>query len=192
MICSEQAVPIPFDRFKAELLALYRPSMRSPATRRGMVHALGVLEGLGVQTTGDLQVGLIAKLVETRPPHLSPHSVKALLRYIQAASNVAAKCGYLRVSPFAVRPIRDWVLAGKPKGKRHQTREEIRRILEMLAADVTQRHGWAQWRARRLQALVATVAFTGVRRGVLPHARGSRLRSPRALDTGSSDAPVED
>jgi len=161
------AGPIPFETFVAELLELYGPSIRSKSTRRGMVHAIGMLRSLGVRSTRDLTVSLIARLVSTRDPKLSRNTVRGLLRYVQAACNYAEKSGYLKTSPFHIRGLRTWVRPSPPAGKKHQTREEIGRLLAVLQSDVDTRKGWALWRARRLQAMVATAAWTGLRRGEL-------------------------
>jgi integrase len=40
-----------------------------------------------------------------------------------------------------------------------------RRVLHLMRTDVETKLGWAQWRARRLYALTATVAYTGIRAG---------------------------
>jgi len=161
------AGPIAFETFVAELLELYGPTMRSAATRRGLVHAIGVLKSLGVRTTADLTVSLVARLVSTRDPKLSPNTVRGLLRYVQALCNHAQKCGYLKTSPFHIRGLRTWVRPSPPVGKTHQTRQQIGRLLAVLQSDVDTRQGWPLWRARRLQALVATAAWTALRRGEL-------------------------
>ena len=159
--------PIPWDRFRAELLALYDPRLRSPATRRGIVHALGVLESLGVTSTADLTVTLIGRIVTTRDPKLSPNTVIGLLRYVQSIASHAAKCGYLRVSPFAIRPLRTWCRRSAPKGVKHLTKVQIRAILDLLAKDVAESVGFKQWRCRRLECLVNVAAYTGMRKSEL-------------------------
>jgi len=167
-IPDEQPAPglaIPWDRLEAEILELYGPTMRSPATRRGMVHALGEVRKMGVKTTADLTVSLIGRLVSSRDPALSPNTVRGLLRYVQCVANFAFKSGYLKTSPFHIRGLRSWVKPSKPVNKKHQTREQIGRILAVLQSDVDTRNGWSLWRARRLQSLVATAAYTGLRRG---------------------------
>jgi len=162
--------PIQFGRFVRELLELYHPTLRSKSTLRGMQHCIGVLSEFGVKSTADLTVSLVARVVASRDPKLSPNTVLGLLRYLQALCNFAARSGYLRVSPFAIRPLRSWVRPSRPMGvKRHNAREEIRRLLDLLRQDVCERLGWAQWRARRLLAMVATAAYAGPRLGELTH-----------------------
>jgi integrase len=157
------ARPIPFAEFSAELSKLYVPPLRAKTTCRMMTHMLrSVAEELGPDgTTAGLNPELIARLVAARP-HLSPHSVKALLRCVKVACNYALQMGYLKSSPFAFR--KQWVRAGEPTRRKHHSREEIARVLDLMAKDVERKEGWAQWRARRLYALVATVAYTGMRK----------------------------
>ena len=166
LAATKTAGPISFDRFCAELLELYGPQLRSVATRRGMRHALDVLRGLGVTSTSDFSVSLIARLVTTRSPTLSANTVVGLLRYVQTAMNYAAKQGYVKVSPFEIRSLRTWVRRSAPKGAKtaYMTKAQIRAILDRAAADVAERQGFAQWRSRRLEFLVNLLAYTGVRK----------------------------
>ncbi len=74
--------------------------------------------------------------------------------------------GYLRVSPFALRRVSQRVgRIGPPSDKKLFSRDQIKRVLTLMAADVEATAGWSQWRARRLYALTATVAYTGIRAG---------------------------
>lgn len=155
--------PVPFERLRSELLAFYAPPLRAKATHAGMrrmFKVVAVLLGPDA-TTADLTPALVGRLVATRPPELSPHSVKSLLTTVKIACNYAVSQGYLRTSPFAFR--KNWVRVGDPVRKRHHPIEDIARVLELLAREVGERSGWRRWRARRIQALAATVAYTGLR-----------------------------
>jgi integrase len=164
--------PVPFDQFKTELLELYGPTMRARGTRREMVRAIGIIEGLGVQSTADLQSpSLVARLIATCAPGRSPNTVRKFLRQLSVMCSHAVHCGYARTSPFSSRPVRSWIRAAPSSRVRHLTRAEIRRILNVLDDDVRTRQGWALWRARRLQCLVYLVAFTGLRRSEALHLR---------------------
>ena len=70
----------------------------------------------GVRSTGDITISLIARLVTTRNPAYSPNTTKGLLRYVQTACNYATKCGYVKVNPFSVRPLRTWVRRIRAEG----------------------------------------------------------------------------
>jgi integrase len=156
--------PIPFDAFRVELLALYEPPLRAKSTRRGIRHMLDVAaEVLGPgATTADLTPAFVARLIATRPPTLSPHSVRSLLVKVKVMCGYAHQQGYVRANPFGFRKV--WVRVGEPARKKHHSLEEIRRVLDLMAAEVRDSKGWDRWRARRLQALAAVVAYTGLRR----------------------------
>jgi len=157
--------PIGWDQFTAEFMALYAPGLRAACTRKSMARVLGIMQALGVQSTADLTTGLIARLVSSRPAGQSSYTVRGVLRQAQAACTYAVNTRRLAFSPFQIRPLRSWVRLEAPKrGKRHLTREEMHRLIELLKLDVDTKRGWAQWRARRLLALVALVAYTGLRK----------------------------
>jgi len=156
---------IPFDQFRAELLRLYGPPHRAPATRRQMKQVLNLVAALGVKTTADLTQTLVARFIEGRPPGQSPRTLQSLLVCLRGVCNQATVNGYLRVSPFASRSVARWLgHIGPPTERKHYSRAEIRQVLTLMGQDVESTAGWAQWKARRLQALTATVAYTGLRR----------------------------
>lgn len=157
--------PIPFTDFAAELLELYKPPQRAKATYKKMESALRVLAALiGDGTTAALTPALIARIVTQRPEKESPNTTHCLLRNVQAACNYAVSRGYLRSSPFGFR--RQWVRRTAPKPRKHHSADEMSRVLELARSDIARKHAgsWSQWRARRLYALVATVAYTGLRK----------------------------
>ncbi len=164
MNVNNEARPVSFAEFSAELLKLYEPPLRAKNTFWGMRRMLStVADELGQEgTTAGLTPDLVASLVVSKG-HLSPHSVKSLLRYLKTACNYALQMGYLRSTPFAFR--KQWVRADSPTTRsKHHSREDIARVLDLMSRDVSRKEGWSQWRARRLQALTATVAYTGMRK----------------------------
>ena len=196
---------IPFDRFAAELLRLYDPPHRAAATRRQMKKVLDLVAALGVKTTADLSATMVAKFIEARPPGQSPRTLQTLLRVLRGVCNNAVINGYLRISPFALRRVSQWLgRIGPPAEKKHYSRDEIRRVLSLMAADIEITAGWSQWRARRLYALTATVAYCGLRasEALYLHAADIRLEARyvnltdrgrdggRALKTDASARPV--
>ena len=51
---------VPWEKFRGELLEQYQPALRAKASAcRSMEHAMRVLEGLGVQSTADLNLNLL-------------------------------------------------------------------------------------------------------------------------------------
>jgi integrase len=192
---------VPWPKFRGECLAQYAPALRAKSTRRSMEHALRVLEGLGVTSTADLTIGLIARVVTSADPKLSPNSVRNLLRRVACVCSHAQSFGHISESPFVKRPIRTWCRGSKPKGVKHLTRMQIRAILDVLAADVKDKRGWAQWRSRRLEAMVTLIAWTGLRSGEASHAHVEDLdldagvvavvsRASHRLKTDGAEKPV--
>lgn len=157
--------PIPFDEFTHELLLNYDPSLRAKGTRRAMEDVLKALTALGVQSTADLTVGLIAKYVAAQPQHLSGQTVTGRLRYLQTACTYAFKSGYVRMSPFLIKPMRQWIRKTPPRRKQFHTQAEVHKVLEVLRNQAENSTGWKQWKSRRTYALAATLAYTGGRSG---------------------------
>lgn len=193
--------PIPWTEFRAELLAEYEPPIRSHSTHRGMKHALDAVSDLGIESTSGLTTGAISDLVKAFAPGRSPNTVRTLLRYLQAASNQAFLRGYVRMSPFFGRGISSWVRASRPRGKKHHSREDIKAVLAWMAKQAAESEGWAQWRARRLYALTATLCYTGVRASEAYYLRMAdvdlaaaviwvRPNDEHQLKTGASEAPI--
>jgi integrase len=192
--------PIPWQTFRAELEALYTPPIVASSTRAKLRQVLSALEALGAQSTSDLTVQLIAKFVQSRPGDQSAYTLKALLAVIRTIATYACGAGYLRVNPFALRKLSKWVRLPQLDGKRHLSRDEIRRILATAKAHVDTRHGWAQWRARRTLIAIAIIAYTGVRKNECLYLRiedvdlAERILwvrgHGRRLKTSSSEQPV--
>ena len=100
---------------------------------------------------------------------MSPYTVRSLLVHVRVMCNIALESGYLRASPFRRGTMSKLVRVGKPQGKRHLSRADIRKLLDRLAAEVAIAKGWKLWKLRRLQGLVALVVYTGLRRGEALH-----------------------
>jgi integrase len=193
--------PIPFVQLRSEFLSLYEPPLRAKTTRRGMRHMLDVVGsvlGAGA-TTADLTPSFVARLIATRPPELSPHSVRSLLVKVKVMCSYAHQQGYVRANPMGFR--KTWVRVGDPVRKQHHPLADIRRVLDLLADEVLASSGWPRWRARRLQALACVVAYTGIRKLEALNLRvedvdlaGSMIaiveRAGQRLKTISSAAPV--
>jgi len=172
--------PIPFPDFRDEILRLYQPPHRAAATRRQVAQVMREIAALDVKTTADLTPALVARYVESRPPGQSPRTLHGMLRVLRSIANQAVISGVLRVSPFAARRVSSWVgRMGPPTEKKHYSREEIRRVLTLMGQDVQTTAGWSQWRARRLYALTATVAYAGLRtnEALTLHAADIRLEA---------------
>jgi len=157
--------PIPFDEFTRDhLLPMYEPPMRAIATKREIVHVLDLVAKLGVTTTADLTTGLIAQVCELVPPGQSPRTLQKHLRYLRVLCNFAVANGWLKVSPFTVRPLRQWVpRVGPPAPKKWFPATDVRRVLDLMQEDCRTTAGWARWRSWRLYAATSVVALAGLR-----------------------------
>jgi integrase len=206
--------PVPFSQFKAEMMAEYKPPIVSKVTGSQMKRMLEALAALTVteqdgtqrpvETTADLTTSLVVTYLASRPPETSPWTLRGNLATIRTICMRAVACGYLRVSPFSLRKLSRWIGPLPPPGrgkKRHCSREEIRRVLNMMAFDVSARSpGWSQWQARRLQAAFAIAVYCGMRRSEILrlHAADVDLDArviyirPRgkALKTHAAAAPI--
>ena len=159
-----QENPIPWSQFQDQLLALYTPPMVAPATRRKIVAAFKALEIFSPATTADLTISLITDLTAGRPKEESRYTLHSRLADLRTICSFAEKAGYLRISPFRLRKLSNWVRLPSLDAKRHLSRQEIRAILDLMAKHVEQRTGWPQWRARRLLAVTSIIAYTGIRK----------------------------
>src|SRR5271157_225782 len=156
--------PIPFPEFRDEVLHLYDPPHRATATRRQVAQVMREIAALEVKTTADLTSTLVARFVEARPPGQSPRTLHTVLRVFRAIANQAVIQGYLRVSPFALRRVSQWVgRVGPPAPKKWFPAGDVRRVLGLMEEDCRTTAGWARWRAWRLYAATSVVALAGLR-----------------------------
>lgn len=186
---------VTFARFRSEVLDLYRPPQRRKATLAKMEKVLREVAELNVRRTSDLTPGLICRWLE-RHADRRPATNRSYLGSLRAACNVAKKLGWLRATPWDVRA--DWIPAddeddAEPLAKRHLTVLEIVRLLDQADAEAIR----GTWQAGRLQALVYTYAYTGLRKAealglltaevdLVDHAISVRGRRSRRLKTRSS------
>lgn len=159
--------PIPWPEFVAEIAPLYR----QPKVTRGRAcyfkMACRILSGLGVESTYDLNNAMVDLLVAGRPEGQSAYTLHGVLAMVRRICSLAVSHRCLDVSPFTIRPIAELVRLGRPKGKRHLTRDEIGRLLELLRGDIATRKGWALWKSRRLHVVACIGLYCGLRRDEL-------------------------
>ncbi len=192
--------PIPLDEFRRSLLEMYEPPFRAIGTRREVSHVLNLVAELGVKTTADLNTGLIARICESIPPGQSARTLQKKLRYLRVMANFAVVNGWLKVSPFQVRPLRAWVpRIGPPAPKKWFPAPDVRRVLDLLQEDSQTTAGWARWKSYRLWAVTSVVALAGLRAtealtlkvaDVDLDRRIIDITARRRLKTNSSCAPV--
>ena len=156
---------VPFERLVDELRVIYAPECAAKKTWAKLNGVLQEVRALDVVTTDQLTVPLIARYIASRPPGQSPHTLASLLSSLKAACTYAEKCGYIKASPFSIRKMSKWVRCPAPVDDgSHLSREDIRKILHRMKRDIAERTEWPQWRARRVHALTAIVAYCALRR----------------------------
>jgi integrase len=192
--------PIPFDQFVAELQEHYSPPLAAKGTWTKMAQVLRELEALKVQSTADLTMRMISSYVANRPRTESPWTTRSCLSTLRAACSYAEAQGYVRTNPFRSRSLGKWIRLTPPQEGRHLSRDEIRAILDRMRLDITERVEWSQWRARRIYALTAVIAYAALRKGEAIHLQtqdvdlGSRIihvvQRDARFKTAASSAPV--
>ncbi|HWE35493.1 MAG TPA: tyrosine-type recombinase/integrase [Isosphaeraceae bacterium] len=153
--------PIPFDRFRAEVEALWSYPARSRATATKTRQVLREFAGhLGPDaTTAAITAPAVAGWVNAQlRDGRHPNTAWTLLGYLRAAANYANEAGYVERSPFGRRTKFLRRVRSSPPAA--HAREAIGRVLGLLEA-----RGRDSWRDGRLFALAALVAYTGLRRG---------------------------
>ena len=186
---------VTFTRFRAEVLDLYRPPQRRKATLAKMEKVLREVAELGVRRTSDLTPSLIVRWLAAHDDR-RPATNRSYLGSLRAACNIARKLGWVRSTPWDVRA--DWIPEdveddAEPLPRRHLSVLEIVRLLDQADAEAI----LGSWQAGRLQALLYTYAFTGLRKsealGLLTaevdlaeHCLSIRGRRSRRLKTRSS------
>lgn len=153
---------VSFARFEAEVMALYRPPQRRKATAAKMQKVLREVAALKIRRTSDISPVLIVDWLAAHSDR-RPATNRSYLGSLRAAVNIGRKLGYIRVSPWDIRA--DWIPVddeddAEPLPRRHLSVQEMVRLLDQADAEAIQ----GAWQAGRLQALVYTYAYTGLRR----------------------------
>jgi integrase len=154
---------ITWEQFSVEILSLYEPPLRAHATWLIVRQVLREFAELNVRHVADLTEPAVGQWVRAHM-HRSPARTLLLLRHLRTISKRAARWKYARYDPLAGVSLRSFVrpdaIGPHPKQIRHRSAQEIGRLLRMLDAEAA---GGA-WEAGRLQALIYTYAFTGMRK----------------------------
>jgi integrase len=161
--------PIPFDQFMAELEGNYSAPLAAKGTWRKMSQVMRELQALGVTSTAELTMRTVSAYVASRSRDESPWTTRSVLSSLRAACGYAEAQGYLRVNPFRTKSLGKWVRLTPPQEDRHLSRQEIRAILDRMTLDIAERVQWSQWRARRIYALTAIIAYAALRKSEALH-----------------------
>jgi integrase len=147
-----------FRAFSAEVLRLYQAPARRPATFFKMRQVLGELEQ-HCRSVKHLSPPVISDWLASHPER-SAATHRSLLSALRAACSYGDYREYFR-SPFRFRKLSLWLPSDEVDQvdpyPRHRSTAEIRRVLRR--ADKEARRG--SWEARRLRAVVYTLAYTG-------------------------------
>ncbi len=149
---------VSFSRFEREVLSLYAPPMRRPATRRKVRQVLRELSAYCPSTTRLTPTAIADWMADHG--HRAPATHRSLLAALHAACRYGVSRRYMP-DPFAFRGVGAWLpgdeLEAEEPFRRHRKPAEIRQVLSR--ADLEAKSG--EWDAARLRALVYTLAFTG-------------------------------
>lgn len=198
---------ISYDRFYAEIEALYKEPHRRKATWKKLRTVLKEFHRLpGVKKTSDITPGNLALWIEAHQDR-APITNKTYLSAFRAAVTIAKKMHWLRVSPWDIR--KDWIVveelaedddpeeSWEPKNITFHTMAELSRVMDQADAEAIT----GDWLAGRDQVTLYSFAHTALRKREclgLKHTDISiprrliriRPRKKRRLKTKSSDAYV--
>ena len=155
---------IAFTLFADEIRALYRPPHRAKGTFAKLDQVLREFSALGpIKKTSDIRPPAIARWVEAHADR-SPVTSYSLLRSFRTAVNYALSCGYLKTDPFLWRKPARWFdlepIEDETPRPKHHGLAAVAKVLDLLEREARQ-GGWSEG---RLHALVATYAYTGLRK----------------------------
>ena len=151
-------------RFTDEVVLNYEGRGCGASTIRQVCQVLRELSTVGVTKTSGLTDEAISRWIKAFPER-TPVTFKSHLRCLSALCTRAKKKGYIRVDPFDVDAISDWVRADSrpspPRRRWSKTQEEVRRIFVLAE----QEDDGSSWEAGRLHAYIKTIFLTGGRPG---------------------------
>jgi integrase len=150
--------PASWKKLRAEILSLYEPPQRAPATYREMRQ---IFDEFPAQKVRDLSPPKIAEWIKTHPDR-SPARTASLLRCLAVIARYAVQARYLARDPFEFRAPSKWVrMDSRPSTRRilHRSPEQIGRLLDLLDREAAE----GGWKEGRLQAMGYTFAYTGLR-----------------------------
>ena len=136
--------------FKDEFLSHYTVPTRAHATCRGIRYAIRCIEEQGVQSLADLTPATIARLVASRPPTQFTEQHPWIVAVRPGPLQLRGEITFILVSPFRIRPISSFVHRAPARGKKHASREEIRKVLD---------HMRETSQGRRLEGLEGQASF---------------------------------
>ena len=150
-------IPVPLEGWRSEVMVEMTRLKRAATTCYRINQAMRDLIALAgpEATTEALTPELVERFAASRPDR-SAKSNNDAMAAIRRACNLAVQWGNLSSCPFG--PETPWVEVEDRPRRRHHSRSELGRVLKSLAA------GASGWEGGRLQALVAVLSYTGLRK----------------------------
>jgi integrase len=150
---------VTWKHFADEVLKLYQPPSRRPATRAKVAQALRELK-IFCEFSKNLDPGKIADWMAAHPDRaVATH--RSLLSSLRAACSYGAFRGWLN-NPFEFRGLNEWfsedeLEEGEEDFPRHRSLGDVERVLRQ--SDLEAESG--EWVALRDRAVIYSAAFTG-------------------------------
>lgn len=154
---------VTLDRLKQDLHDIYLPPAGAVATYRKIRQVINEFEiHAKCKLASDLTAPAVSKWLQKFPDR-KPVTTFTLLSSLRRACNYAQKNGWLRVTPFEVRKLNDWVRDYDPGDdeeakERHHSIEDLRKVLALLKV-----RSLRSWEGHRLFALACATLYTGAR-----------------------------
>lgn len=193
METSTSTVPMTWRDFAREVDTIYTGPQKAQSTRDKMAYVLRLCRELGAESPADLTTTFVARFVAARAEkEVSNNTIRGELRYLKAAVNLAIEEEWIEKRP---RWKRVWPRKSPKVRSKLHTIETVGRVLDALKAAAT------DWEGRRLYALFALYAYTGMRlrEALYLHMEDVRLdariidvkhRPELRLKTEGSEGPV--
>jgi integrase len=155
-------------RLRADLEELYIPPAGKVATWKKIRQVLDQFElHAGVRKTSDLTAPAISRWLQAYPDR-KPVTTFSLLSSFRRACSYAKLQGWLRVSPFQVRSLENWVRDYEPdeyvemmegdESRKHHPLADLRAVMNLLKVRSVR-----SWKDERLFALTCATLYTGAR-----------------------------
>ena len=147
---------IAYPDFRSAVLGLYAPPIRAKATRYKIAESLdSFARVVNPATTQDVHTASVASWVAARRAD-NVNTVISQLKAFRSAVNYGLEEGWFERAPAWRRVM---PRSASSASRRHYSRSQVVALLSHL------RNRGDKWRDRRLYALTATIAYTGLRFG---------------------------
>lgn len=193
---------VPFLRIRQETERVYSEPFRRRKTWKKIDLVLRELNAVGLKTSADISPALIGRWLREFPR--KQMTAYSLLRSFRAVCSLCKSQGWVDNDPFDFRKPASWLPEvldpfddDETTKDRHRSAEQIARLFELIDREAKD----GGWKEARLQALIYTYAFLGLRKNEALQLRREdldtvgktvrvRSRKGRRLKTKSSRATL--